>query len=236
MAVHDVGGPIGFLVATRRPERFRALAISNTFGWPMAGYTAVRRMLKIIASPLFGTVNDLTNAVALFTASRYGVGRHLSKADRRSFLGSWRSRSRRRATQQILAGVLRIDPLMAGIQARRPARADAVRAQERSVRLAGAVRTDPSPNHGGRHRRRAPLPVQRRSLRLCHSDLRLVGGEGGDARCAAAVGQVTHTETTRPGGDHRRVARPRQASRGPRRGRRRGTRPAWSIAWASQMT
>src|SRR6516162_7299450 len=116
MAVHDVGGPIGFLVATRRPERFRALAISNTFGWPMAGYTAVRRMLKIIASPLFGTVNDLTNAVALFTASRYGVGRHLSKADRRSFLGSWRSRSRRRATQQILAGVLRIDPLMAGIE------------------------------------------------------------------------------------------------------------------------
>ena len=97
MAVHDVGGPIGFLVATRRPERFRALAISNTFGWPMAGYTAVRRMLKIIASLLFGTVNDLTNAVALFTASRYGVGRHLSKADRRSFLGSWRSRSRRRS-------------------------------------------------------------------------------------------------------------------------------------------
>ena len=116
MAVHDVGGPIGFLVATRRPERFRALAISNTFGWPMAGYTAVRRMLKIIASLLFGTVNDLTNAVALFTASRYGVGRHLSKADRRSFLGSWRSRSRRRATQQTLAGALRIDPVMAEVE------------------------------------------------------------------------------------------------------------------------
>jgi len=86
MAVHDVGGPIGFLVATRRPERFRALVISNTFGWPLSGYPAVRRTLKIIASPLFGTVNDLTNAVALFTASRYGVGRHLSKADRRASL------------------------------------------------------------------------------------------------------------------------------------------------------
>ena len=116
MAVHDVGGPIGFLVATRRPERFRAVVISNTFGWPLADYPAVRRTLKIIASPLFGTVNDLTNAVALFTASRYGVGRHLSKADRRSFLGPWRSRSSRRATQQVLAGVLRIDPVMAGIE------------------------------------------------------------------------------------------------------------------------
>ena len=116
MAVHDVGGPLGLSIVAEHAERFRGLVLSNTFGWPLAGYPVVRRMLKIIASLLFGTVNDLTNAVALFTASRYGVGRHLSKADRRSFLGSWRSRSRRRATQQILAGVLRIDPLMAGIE------------------------------------------------------------------------------------------------------------------------
>ncbi len=34
MVVHDAGGPIGFLVATRRPERFRALVVSNTFGSP----------------------------------------------------------------------------------------------------------------------------------------------------------------------------------------------------------
>jgi haloalkane dehalogenase len=38
MAVHDVGGPLGFLTAVRRPQRFRALVISNTFGWPLAGY------------------------------------------------------------------------------------------------------------------------------------------------------------------------------------------------------
>ena len=34
LVVHDVGGPVGFLVATRRPQRFRALVISNTFAWP----------------------------------------------------------------------------------------------------------------------------------------------------------------------------------------------------------
>jgi pimeloyl-ACP methyl ester carboxylesterase len=104
MVVHDAGGPAGFLVATRRPERFRALVISNTFGWPLAAYPAVRRTLRVVASRPFGAVNRLTNVTARFTASRYGVGRRMSKADRRSFLGPWRSRGCRRATWQVLAG------------------------------------------------------------------------------------------------------------------------------------
>jgi hypothetical protein len=90
--------------------------ITNSFGWPLAGYPAVRRTLKVIASRPFGVINSLTNVAALFTATRYGVGRRLGRADRRSFLGPWRSRSSRRATQQILAGLLRIDPLMAGVE------------------------------------------------------------------------------------------------------------------------
>jgi haloalkane dehalogenase len=116
MVVHDVGGPLGFLVATRRPDRFRGLVISNTFGWPLAGYPAVRRTLKVIAHPLFAALNTLTNVTALVTASSYGVGRKMSRADRRAFLGPWRSVSSRRATQQILAGVLRIDPIMADVE------------------------------------------------------------------------------------------------------------------------
>ena len=116
MVVHDAGGPIGFLAATRRPERFRALVISNTFGWPLAGYPAVRRMLKVVGSRPFGAVDSLANVVARFTASRYGVGRLMSKADRRAFLGPWRSRGSRRATRQVLAGLLRIDPVMATVE------------------------------------------------------------------------------------------------------------------------
>ena len=116
MVVHDVGGPIGFLVAIGRPDRFRALVISNSFGWPLAGYPAVRRMLRIVGSAPFGVLNDLTNVLARFTATSYGVGRRMSRADRRSFLGPWRSRCSRRATQQVLAGVLSIDPLMAGVE------------------------------------------------------------------------------------------------------------------------
>lgn len=116
LVVHDVGGPIGFLIATMRPERFRSLVVSNTFAWPLADYPGIRRMLGVIANPLVGLANSLTNALAIVTATSYGVGRHMTKADRKSFLGPWRSLAERRATQQVLAGVLRIDPLMAGIE------------------------------------------------------------------------------------------------------------------------
>lgn len=116
LVVHDVGGPIGFLVATNRPERFRALVISNTFGWPLAEYPAVRRTLQVIGSRPVGAINSLTNFVARFTATSRGVGRVMTRADRRAFLGPWRTRIYRRATQQTLTGVLRIDPVMAEVE------------------------------------------------------------------------------------------------------------------------
>jgi len=40
----------------------------------------------------------------------------MSRADRRAFLVPWRSRGCRRATRQVLAGLLRIDPVMATVQ------------------------------------------------------------------------------------------------------------------------
>jgi pimeloyl-ACP methyl ester carboxylesterase len=116
MVLHDVGGPLGFLIAARCPQRFRGLVLSNTFGWPLAGYPAVRRMLRAVTSPPSAAVNNLTNIVARLTTTSYGVGRKMSRADRRAFLGPWRSRRSRRATLRVLAGVLRIDPLMAGVE------------------------------------------------------------------------------------------------------------------------
>src|SRR2546425_4812768 len=105
MVVHDAGGPIGFLIATMRPERFRALVISNTFGWPLRDYPSVRRMLKLIGNPLISALNSNTNALARLTATSRGVGRHLSIADPRAFLGSCRSRATPRATEQVLAAL-----------------------------------------------------------------------------------------------------------------------------------
>jgi len=116
MVVHDVGGPIGFLIATMRPERLRALVISNTFGWPLAGYPAVRRKLGLLANPFVRALNTNTNMLARCAATSSGVGRHLSNAERKAFLRPWRSRAARRATQLVLASVGRIDPLMSQLE------------------------------------------------------------------------------------------------------------------------
>jgi pimeloyl-ACP methyl ester carboxylesterase len=116
MVIHGAGGPVGLLIATMRHERFRALVISNTFGWPLREYPSVRRILKLIGNPLISTLNTNTNALAHLTATSLGVGRHLSRADRRAFLGPWQSRAARRATQQVLAHLIRIDPLMSQLE------------------------------------------------------------------------------------------------------------------------
>jgi haloalkane dehalogenase len=50
MMLHDGGGPIGLSVAARHPERFRALVIGNTFGWPVNGDRTLERLSKLMGS------------------------------------------------------------------------------------------------------------------------------------------------------------------------------------------
>lgn len=118
LLVHDVGGPIGLLVALARPQRVRALVVSNTFAWPLTDYPAVRRALRVLGSRPVGAVNDRTNALARLTATSYGVGRRMTAADRRIFRGPWRSRGHRRATQNIIAAARSVDAAMAQVEPR----------------------------------------------------------------------------------------------------------------------
>jgi len=54
MMLHDWGGPIGLSVAARHPERFRALVIGNTFGWPVNGDRTLERFSKLMGSDMPG--------------------------------------------------------------------------------------------------------------------------------------------------------------------------------------
>jgi haloalkane dehalogenase len=49
MMVQDWGGPIGFAVAVRHPERFSAFVIGNTWAWPKSdlGTQMFSRMLGV---------------------------------------------------------------------------------------------------------------------------------------------------------------------------------------------
>jgi haloalkane dehalogenase len=54
LMVQDWGGPIGFWVATRHPERFRAFVIGNTWAWPISGDRAVEWFSKSLGSAVLG--------------------------------------------------------------------------------------------------------------------------------------------------------------------------------------
>ena len=48
----DWGGPIGFGVATRQPERFRAFVIGNTWAWPMTDNRGARIFSRALGGPI----------------------------------------------------------------------------------------------------------------------------------------------------------------------------------------
>ena len=50
MMVQDWGGPIGFSMAVRHPERFRAFVIGNTVGWPVRGDKTLERFSRLMGS------------------------------------------------------------------------------------------------------------------------------------------------------------------------------------------
>jgi haloalkane dehalogenase len=53
MMVQDWGGPIGFAVATRHPDRFRAFVIGNTWAWPKSDFRT-QMLSRLFGGPLGG--------------------------------------------------------------------------------------------------------------------------------------------------------------------------------------
>jgi haloalkane dehalogenase len=51
MMVQDWGGPIGFAVATRQPERFAAFVIGNTWAWPKSDPTT-QAFSRLVGGPI----------------------------------------------------------------------------------------------------------------------------------------------------------------------------------------
>jgi len=84
LVAHDLGGPAGFLAASRRANRIAALAAVNCFAWRPTG-PAFRGMLAAMGS---GAVRELDAATAVLpriTSTAFGVGRHWSRSDRAVF-------------------------------------------------------------------------------------------------------------------------------------------------------
>jgi haloalkane dehalogenase len=54
LMVQDWGGPIGFWVATRHPDWFRAFVIGNTWAWPMRGDRPIEVFSTVLGSDGLG--------------------------------------------------------------------------------------------------------------------------------------------------------------------------------------
>src|SRR3954454_20589638 len=53
MMVQDWGGPIGFAVATRHPDRFSGFVIGNTWAWPKSDF-GTQVFSRFLGSPIGG--------------------------------------------------------------------------------------------------------------------------------------------------------------------------------------
>jgi haloalkane dehalogenase len=53
MMVQDWGGPIGFGVATRQPDRFKAFVIGNTWAWPKSDF-GTQLFSRLLGGPIGG--------------------------------------------------------------------------------------------------------------------------------------------------------------------------------------
>jgi haloalkane dehalogenase len=117
LVAHDLGGPVAFGVAARLPERFRAMAVTESFGWPLSeGHPRTARLLRLTTGRPFGHLNETTNLLARVTASAYGLGRRLTAAGKRAFRGPYRDRSVRRAAVVMLRDALLANAYLRGVE------------------------------------------------------------------------------------------------------------------------
>lgn len=105
MMVHDIGGPIGLGVAAMQPERFHALIIADTFGWPLNDYNypKLERMVKIVGSP-FGSVIVDTNL--LLRSFLKGIKlRSLSQVEKAAYRGPFAKVSARHSIHNLFRSI-----------------------------------------------------------------------------------------------------------------------------------
>jgi pimeloyl-ACP methyl ester carboxylesterase len=114
LVAHDLGGPAAVAAAGERADRIAALAAVNTFAWRPAGL-AFRTMLAAMGSPPIRAVDSRTGWLPAATATRLGVGRHWSRADRVAFRAAF-DRPARAAIHRYFADARRADDVYAAAE------------------------------------------------------------------------------------------------------------------------
>jgi pimeloyl-ACP methyl ester carboxylesterase len=109
LIVHDLGGITGVAGAGRAATALRGIVAINSFAWQPRG-RALNIILRIAGSAPVRELDVLTHFVPRITATRFGIGRHLSQSSRRAFRESMRG-PQIRAFHYYLADALHCGPL-----------------------------------------------------------------------------------------------------------------------------
>ncbi len=123
MMVQDWGGPIGFAVATRHPERFAAFVIANTWAWPK-GDPGTQLFSRLLGGAI-GRRLILNRNLFVERLLRAGVRRGpLPEAVMNAYRGPFPTPASRRPTAVFPREILASRPFLADIERRLPRLSD----------------------------------------------------------------------------------------------------------------
>ena len=94
--MQDWGGPIGFSIALRHPDRVRGFIIGNTFAWPLERF-GQKMFSRFMGGPIGRTLAWCCNGIVHFFMSR-GVATGLDKRALKMYLAPFEKRRNRAPT------------------------------------------------------------------------------------------------------------------------------------------
>jgi haloalkane dehalogenase len=104
LVLHDLGGPAGLQAASAWPQRVAGLAAVNCFGWQPSG-APFRALLRVMGSAAIRESDAWTGWLPAASATRFGVGRHLSRIDRAAYRRGFGRRGRRSFHQNMASAL-----------------------------------------------------------------------------------------------------------------------------------
>jgi haloalkane dehalogenase len=123
MMVQDWGGPIGFAVATRQPDRFAAFVIGNTWAWPKSD-PGTQLFSRLLGGPVGGYLILRRNFFVEKIIPGNVKRKKLSQAVMEAYRGPFPTPESRRPLHVFPREILRSRPFLAGIERGLPALAD----------------------------------------------------------------------------------------------------------------
>jgi haloalkane dehalogenase len=95
VVAHDLGGVVALGAAAVHADRIAGMVLANTFAWT-PDTAGLRTMFRVMSSRVMTGLDTATNLVPRLTATSFGVGRHLDRPGRRTFLAPYHHRDVRR--------------------------------------------------------------------------------------------------------------------------------------------